>query len=229
MYPDCRQFGNDLQRVHDELVRMQLLDGPTGIQLNPCGGCTRTRRGGSCDQVCVEVYRDRPFRFVPDERFGLRPEIACKTIRAGRDLEELLEHTLLVRLWQRHPKTGIDAVVHRVHIDRANPGQSGPRHHLQLGGRTIGAEESWPLPAISNELRWPVPVFDAVLACELIVYTFYPDRWEEFRALPEVKSAVKRSEVASFSGLAADWDKYRDGGFPDKSMSFLDILCGSAG
>ena len=71
-------------------------------------------------------------------------------------------------------------VMLRLHFDLANPGQSGPKYHLQVGGKPFLDELHWFPKGLSVPRMLHTPI-DLVLASELIAATFYPNEYRDLR------------------------------------------------
>jgi hypothetical protein len=86
-------------------------------------------------------------------------------------------------------------VILRCHFDLANPGQHGPKHHLQFGGEAREHELCW-FPGIANLPRFVCPPTDLILACQLIAANFYWEEYKEFRKTPEWTGTLRRSQAS---------------------------------
>jgi hypothetical protein len=71
-------------------------------------------------------------------------------------------------------------VMLRLHFDLANPGQPGPKYHIQVGGNPAGNELCWFPPSVDLP-RIPHPPTDLVLACEMIASNFFPEQYRRIR------------------------------------------------
>jgi hypothetical protein len=85
-------------------------------------------------------------------------------------------------------------VMLRFHFDLAEPLQSGPRHHLQIGG-VPHAGELWSLPPSLNLPRIAHPPTDLVLACEMIAANFFPLEYRQIQAEATWKKVVRISQA----------------------------------
>lgn len=94
-------------------------------------------------------------------------------------------------------KTAVDPqsgrVMLRFHFDLSNPEQSGPRHHLQIGGNPHPGEMCW-FPEALGVPRFAHSPMDVVLAAELIAATFYPEEYSKIRREPTWIKAVRSSQ-----------------------------------
>ncbi len=88
--------------------------------------------------------------------------------------------------------------ISRWHIDQANDNQLGPLFHLQGGGHWAGRTER------ENELpvklpRWLYPPMDLVLAIEMVIANFFPNKWNEcFRNNQAWIALIKDSQKLCF-------------------------------
>jgi hypothetical protein len=185
---------------------------------------TSGKRGPNC-KFNVTIEEDRPLVFAPVKLGSktITADICTSCARRGRNRLDLDEHTILVRLWDR-PSKGESNVICRAHVDLATSGQSGPWSHLQFGGRSIKTSEKWGLPKEVSELRWPSPLFDIILACELIVYNFWPDKWSILCGRQEFISQIHKSEDSYIRPFFEACNRYwRLGG--GERITFLKMLC----
>jgi len=84
-------------------------------------------------------------------------------------------------------------VMLRCHFDLSNPGQDGPKYHLQFGGNARGNELCW-FPEIINLPRLAFHPMDLILVCQLVAANFYWEEYKEFQEAPEWVSAIRRSQ-----------------------------------
>ena len=152
-------------------------------------------------------------------------DICTRCICKSQNNLSLDKHTVLIRLWDRPPE-GESRVLYRVHIDLAESGQAGPWSHLQVGGRKVDDSEKWlyPLTSEINEFRWPYPLFDVVLACELVVYCLWPDKWSDLCTKPEFVSPIRDSEQSYIKRYFESWTKYERLNGSERE-TFLATLC----
>lgn len=88
-------------------------------------------------------------------------------------------------------------VMLRVHFDRADLGQPGPKYHLQVGGKQHGNELNWFPEALSVPRLVHAP-FDLVLASELVAATFYPTVYARVSREPEWRYCVRTTQQHLF-------------------------------
>lgn len=162
------------------------------------------------------IRPDLPLSFVPTTnlKHQLKIDIHCDISEptAGAPAGS---HNIAVRVWALERslwfREAFDApplldrigasgrrVVCRFHLDLANPGQPGPRFHLQIGGNPSTNEFSWH-PATLDVPRFCHHPLNLLLTCEFIVKTFYPERYDEVADDPTWAAAVR---VAQQSYLA---------------------------
>jgi hypothetical protein len=158
---------------------------------------------------------DRPLRFVLTNYRGysLRADVICNLRwQMGESLP--IHQELVLRIWSADQKlmyrehldsldiydlvhgTGkriSERVMLRLHFDLAHAGQTGPTHHLQIGGDEQEDEHGW-FPNAIEIPRLCHPPFELVLLCQVVLANFFPDRYRELRNDPEWKQAVKSME-----------------------------------
>ena len=156
-----------------------------------------------------------PLRFKETtcKGYRLRPDIICN-FRWQEEGALPTTQELVLRVWSSDeqliyregydseaifdqltaPYNGLqERVMLRCHFDLANPKQSGPRYHLQIGGNPRDGEQCW----YPKELDLPRLIhqpFDLVLLCELVVANFFPNEYGELRQKPDWHWAVTTSE-----------------------------------
>lgn len=86
-----------------------------------------------------------------------------------------------------------ERVMLRCHFDLANPNQSGPLYHLQIGGNPRAGEHGW-YPKEFDLPRLPHHPLDTVLLCQLIVANFFPKEYRKIRVDPGWHWAVTTVE-----------------------------------
>lgn len=84
-------------------------------------------------------------------------------------------------------------VMTRFHLDLADPRQSAPLWHLQIGGIAEENEYCWLHPKIDKP-RFPFMPMDLVLVCELIGATFYEQEYKKIRKSSFWKGEIQKSQ-----------------------------------
>ena len=84
-------------------------------------------------------------------------------------------------------------VMLRYHFDTANPGQAGPRYHLQAGGRAFDDELCWLHEEVSIPRIAHHPM-DLTLACELVAANFLGESGSRILRDATVMGAVRASQ-----------------------------------
>ena len=172
----------------------------------------------------LEIPLGTPLRFIPtmvsqDIRHRLSLDIACK-IDEPRDGAPAGEHNICVRVWtddlalyfrealdSEQLLDQIDAaggrrVMLRFHFDHANPGQPGPRHHLQIGGVQHANEFCW-FPDSLRVPRFCHHPLSLLMACEFVVRTFYPHVYEEISSEAAWRGAIATAQTTYLSSYYA--------------------------
>jgi hypothetical protein len=143
----------------------------------------------------LEIPPGNPISFLTtdatqDLRYSFAIDVACK-IDQPQGGHIVGEHNIAVRVWTSDEtlyfRENLDAgrigpdvkanggrrVMLKFHFDCANPGQPGPKHHLQIGGTQHGAEHCW-YPENIRVPRFCHHPVSLLMACEFVVRTFYP-------------------------------------------------------
>ncbi len=134
-------------------------------------------------------------------------DIYCTVLWEQEDLP--VKQDITVRLWSNEPdyiyRTDWDSpnvrnglltnarVMVRWHFDLANPGQSGPKYHLQFGGNARSDELYW-FPKIIDIPRFAHPPMDLILVCQMIAANFYRGDYVSVCEDPIWKSCVFESQ-----------------------------------
>lgn len=153
------------------------------------------------------------FKVANCKGYRLRPDIICN-FRWQKEGALPTIQELVLRVWSNDehliyreeydsetiaelmttPHNGLqERVMLRCHFDLANPKQSGPRYHLQIGGNPRAGEHGW-YPKELDLPRLLHQPFDLVLLCELVVANFFPDEYKNMRRKRDWHSAVTMSE-----------------------------------
>ncbi len=179
---------------------------------------------GSGRKFHVNISKENPLRFVPKpiDEMLISAEISTKCIRRGKGRLGVDEHFVLIRLSDRSAN-GCRRVVCRVHFDLANVDQPGPWSHLQIGGRSVDQSENWSLPPQIGELRLPAPLYNVILACELVVYSFWHDKWCALCAKHEFLAPIQWSEDSYFQPFYEQWNDYLR--LDNRRRTFMCQLC----
>lgn len=156
-----------------------------------------------------------PLRFIPTEasqdlRYSFSIDLFCR-IDQPRDGLIVGEHNVAVRIWTADAKLyfrdafdaerirfDVDAnggrrVMLRFHFDHANPGQPGPKHHLQVGGVQQGGEFFW-YPENIRVPRFCHHPVSLLMACEFVVRTFYPEVHAAVEKEPAWAGAIAKAQ-----------------------------------
>jgi hypothetical protein len=156
-----------------------------------------------------------PLRFIEtsatqDLRYPLSIDVSCM-IDQPKDGRIVGEHTVAVRVWTSDEtlyfREAFDAeriqsdvggaggkrVMLRFHFDHANPGQPGPRHHLQIGGLQHEGELCW-FPDNIRVPRFCHHPLSLLMACEFVVRTFYPAAHSDLKDEPSWSGAIAKAQ-----------------------------------
>lgn len=157
------------------------------------------------------ISPDRSLLFRPVAVHGttVQPDLFCR-IRWLDPNDLPVELSVVVRVWgldrnviyrpaldANEVQTALEStgkrVMLRYHFDLANPGQSGPRFHLQAGGNAFPDELCWLHEAVAVPRIAHHPM-DAMLACEMIAANFYGEDGRRAVEDPTVVGAIRDSQ-----------------------------------
>lgn len=203
-FPYCCSWATkELRTLHDTLWRHELLANQPypdmvaqTIQL--CSSCERGGRARRCRGWLLTIAPTTPLVFKAAKVRGrlVRPELQVLA-----DFRRTTSETGV--LWKDRPVGRLNVTVEmysvndeqllaRHHADLSDPMQDGPVWHLQFGGNPSGEErlpDSW-----LSVPRWPAAPGEAVLACDLIAYSFHYPRWLELQTDGGWVRLVQRAE-----------------------------------
>lgn len=218
---DCRAIKKDLEMWCRVLRDCSVNDVPSFIGkpwFELCSSCRRRKSPKACMGGTVNISRGQRLKFPPTGE-GLVPELAVRTVRSGPMIQDVSEHSVEVYI-----RDGADSAL--VHFSRVDLGRgvAEPRSHLQFGG--CGDESAFHPKA--DCLRWPTPLYDFVLASELVLYTFYRRKWEKHvLGRGEAIHLVRRAEKMYLRSLVDDLSSYLED--PPSGRTFLAVSCTSHG
>ena len=170
------------------------------------------RKGRRVQPWGFSINPDQPLRFKETGSDGHRVRVDLFS-RAYWDTEPAdapTELTVAMRIWYLDkrvyfrdrwdaPRIKDEINVHRgrvmlrVHFDLAEPGQPGPRHHVQVGGKQHAGELHWFPDTLSVPRMLHMP-YDLVLASELVAATFFPDEYRRIRREPTWKYCMRTAQ-----------------------------------
>ena len=183
-----------------------------------CPSCKKRKAPSHCSGGTVHIARGQRLKFPPTKD-GLVPELAVRTVRTGPGVDAVSEHSVEV-----YVRDGTDSKL--VHFSRVDLGRgtAEPRYHLQFGG--CADEESFHPNA--GCFRWPTPLYDFVLASELVLYTFYREAWEKHvLGKGEAIHLVREAEHMYLRSIMDRLISYMDD--PPVGRTFLAVSCTSHG
>lgn len=216
---DCHTMEKDLNMWCKVLRDCSVADVPTYVGkpwFERCPSCRRKKNPNACSGGKLHIDRGQRLKFpLTDE--GLVPELGVRTVRSGPGVEAVSEHS--VEVYVRHGADG--RLVHFSRVDLGR-GTAEPRFHLQFGG--CADEDSFHPSA--DCLRWPTPLYDFVLASELLLYTFYREAWQQHvLEKGEAIHLVREAEHMYLRSLMDRLKSYIDD--PPAGRTFLAVSCTS--
>lgn len=221
---DCLSIEKDLGIWCDVLRDCKVDDVPSRVGepwFRRCGWCRKGKKSPkSCQGASIAIERGQRIRFPPTGG-GLVPELAVKTKRCGPGIGDIKEHS--VEIYVR--AIGVDASKTLVHFSRVDLGRgtAEPRYHIQFGGCS---DDTLSFHPKADCLRWPGPLYDFVLASELILYTFYSATWrEKILRRNEALGLVRQSEQNYLKLWMDAWRNYSDN--VPSGQTFLAVACTS--
>ena len=172
-------------------------------------------------RLCID--RSRPLRFKKSENSHgslLIPEICCIMEGSNDDKKPFEQLKLELKLksdddnlvfrdaWdsprvlkELNQLRRRERVILRYHFEPGSATEDGePTYHMSHGGASDAAELCW-FPSTVRSPRIPFVPLDLVLACELVVASFFPKKFVQIQSLPEWCSLVYRSELLLLSPL----------------------------
>lgn len=155
------------------------------------------------------ITRTDPLRFERTliSKYPFRIDLTCEFSWVGN---EPTKRNVAVRLWALNRgmffrdewdaeriRAGAlnERVMMRFHFDLAEPNQSAPLSHLQIGGVADGNEYCWLHPKIEKPRFAHMPM-DLVLVCELIGATFYEQDYRKISKSAQWKGEIRKSQQA---------------------------------
>ena len=222
----CLQTEQDYQTLLIDLTRSGVLEGWPSTKVTRCSACESGHGDACLGPELAMIDRLNPLCFVPAKfkKQTLRVELAELTTR-NRGEAAVASHSLEIRIWRLETGAGGPTPVFRAHLDNRVPGAAEPLSHLHFGGcRWVDAveDERWPLPSVTESLRWPVASSDVVLTAELVLASYFNNNWESLLGEVSFVGAVKRSEQDHILNryIKAWQDEYAGSKVP----SFLKVL-----
>lgn len=170
------------------------------------------------DQWELVISPERSLEFVQAEADDrLKPDIFCLIKTENKGDWPISHLSLVLRVWSirqnvsfrpdwdpEHLKNKFDEmgsykrVIFRCHCDSCNQEQYAPIFHLQFGGKPQENEFYW-FPHYVELPRFISPPIDLVLACELVVATFFPSVYTKLCQDSVWRSIIKESEMSFMS------------------------------
>lgn len=197
MEPESGQIIDEAKAMITKTFQRHELDSKSGRPPNPWG---------------YSINFGRPLRFIEAKvkDIGLNADLVSRIQFMGNP-GTLHRIELTIRIWAREKsiairdcldseeiKTEFDKngrrVMVRFHIDKANPGQPGPKFHLQFGGKPQDDELAWIHKSIDVP-RFPHPLMDVVLATDLVTANFFGEQYEKTIRDPTWRGVLRRSQT----------------------------------
>jgi len=215
-----QQLKRSFQRILDDSASYVIDEAIAGLESSKKRFDERTRQTHDPRLIPqpwgYQIDPEQPLRFKPSRAIrGLEPWVDLYCIVLWREEGALpVKQEIHLRVWSNNtnyvhrpewdsetvfnrltdPVRPFDGrVILRCHFDLANPGQHGPKYHLQFGGEAREYELCW-LPGIADLPRLVCPPMDLILACQLIAANFYWEEYIEFRETPEWIGTLRRSQ-----------------------------------
>lgn len=220
---DCRTIEKDLGIWCNILRECDVADVPMHVGFpwfQKCDSCKKGKRSPrTCAGARINIDRGQRIRFpVTDER--LVPELAVQTLRNGPAEADVQEHSVEISL--HDISEGSRALVHFSRVDLGR-GTAEPKYHVQFGGC---ADHDGVFHPKADRFRWPGPLYDFVLASELVLYTFYRPTWQkQILGKNEALSLIRESEQRYLGLWMERWRSYSSE--QPVGRSFLAVSCTS--
>jgi hypothetical protein len=192
---NCSGAAEELAAVAALLSEAGLLQVPIDPDLvkgciHPCQSCRKSKNSRRCTGWKIKINRGL-LSLGPIDYHGRVLRIDLSTEASYQRAEKAK-----AEVWQQAPlATSVvtvevfeirgEKLISRSHLDLSNPAppgaprseaQEGPVWHLQFGGNPAGDVE--PTPASWLKVpRWPIAPMDLLLTVELVVFSFFPEKW----------------------------------------------------
>jgi len=194
------------------------------------------------DQWELCILPEKPLEFVQAESDDrLKPDIFC-LIRVASQGDWPISHlSVVLRVWstrqnisfrpdwdseevkQKFDRIGsYKRVMFRCHYDTCSHGQHAPIFHLQFGGHPRHDELYW-FPHTLELPRFPSPPVDLILACELVVATFFPSVHRKLCQDGNWTSMIQESELFFMNKFYEVCKNYLN--HPPQHQTLLDHIC----
>jgi len=188
------------------------------------------------------VYPENPIEFtVAESDDRLKPDIFCE-IEASDNEDFPLSHLRLVlRVWsiQRNlsyrpqwdsinilekleGNHSSNRVMSRCHYDTCTKAQYAPYYHFQFHGTPRANELYW-FPYTIELPHFPSPPIDLILACEIVVATFFPTTYQQLLQDGSWVNIIKESEESVLSKYFERCKFYIEDNPPHTTL--LHLLC----
>lgn len=199
-------------------------------------------RAGSEENWELIITPDNPLQFIKaelDDR--VKPDIFCEITASGNEDYPLTHLRLVLRAWSIQENLSyrpewdsekimerlkeyytIDRVISRCHYDNCSVDQYAPYYHFQFHG-TPHVDELYWFPHNVELPHFPSPPIDLILACEVVVATFFPTIYYELLQKGEWRKLIKESEEFILKKYYERCKNYLDSSPPDQTL--LDSLC----
>lgn len=146
-----------------------------------------------------------PLRFRPSKVKGLDLQVDIYCDVRWQDESIPVTQDIKVRVWSEHRETIYNSkrdseiigaelenptrtqngrVISRMHFDKANPEQNGPKYHFQVGGKAEEYELSWH-PNSVNVPRLEYHPLELFLTCQMVAANFFYDEYLEIKRRSE--------------------------------------------
>jgi hypothetical protein len=235
----AERMASNIRRLAYILKKNQLIPSNSSMIMEEAASNVKS---GTPDKWELAVPPQTPLEFSQAEKDKrLVPDIFCQIKISNQGRCPISHLNVVVRVWsikddysfrpdwdsesvrQILGRKGLHKrVMFRCHYDRCSESQKAPIFHLQFSGKPQNDELYW-FPHTLELPRFPSPPMDLVLACELIVATFFPSVHERLGQNGTWISLIKESESFFTSTFYKLCKEYFDAARPYQTL--LEHLC----
>ncbi|RKZ44045.1 MAG: hypothetical protein DRR16_26995 [Candidatus Parabeggiatoa sp. nov. 3] len=182
--PTAKEMASNLASLSNLLCKEELINPKSKNSLD--AACGKLRKLGQVQSYRYTIDSVAPIKFVPIGSKKLKqiaPHVYIDVAINPPTKDDLPPFSQLVTVIEVWDVLKNDLQL-RWHLDLANRSdeghyQAGPLFHLQAGGHQPKGNRKDDLKV--SIPRWEMPPKELILACEMILANFYPDKWNKIK------------------------------------------------
>ena len=233
------RMATNIRRIATILKKYKIIDDKSKRLLFEVASNVRTSRK---DQWELTIHPGKPLEFaIAENDDRLKTDLFCNIMTINNETFPISYLRLVLRVWsikqnlsfrsdwdsekinQQLIKRGLfNRVVFRCHYDSTSKDQYAPIFHLQFGGTSHPGELCW-FPKNLELPRFPSPPIDLILACELVVATFFPSIFKKLCQEGNWVNLIQESEKFFMKKYYKLCMEHFANQYEDKTL--LDRLC----